>query len=232
MPPPSTAPPSSSTSRNNAGGNLSKTARTEEKDSPVDYKKVAKAMANSFVAARSDIDEAAKDVVEVLSVSGSENNDDDLKTQATPPRHVWKSSKAPSLEEFNKESMVKASPIVPDKTDAAKQSRQAKVSKKRGGKHSKKKSGPILVWTGNAGGDKVGTATTEDWPEKWKKNIFKRTKGYSKGRLDSYWYSPKMQYKFRSLREIGKYMKIALETDNDEELAWLMLCNQKMRKKL
>jgi hypothetical protein len=86
---------------------------------------------------------------------------------------------------------------------------------------------PKLIWMGAAYENMLKTGTTDIWTERWTKRIYQRTTGESKGRFDSYWYSPKHHFKFRSLREVEAYMKIAKETDNDEELAWLLFKERK-----
>jgi Methyl-CpG binding domain len=130
----------------------------------------------------------------------------------TPPCSVWSTTDTAYIKGFQSVTNIQTSPIAADKKGSSSMS----YAKGRAQQ-------PKLVWTGTAVGDRINTEGTEDWPDKWVKKVFKRRKGESKGRLDSYWYSPKNGLKFRSLQEIERYMKVAKETDNDEELAWLLM---------
>ena len=67
--------------------------------------------------------------------------------------------------------------------------------------------------------DKVEPAP--EFGEGWMVLGVKRQGGKEAGKFDSYWYSPKERYKFRSKAEIKRY-QVALEAapQNDEEKAW------------
>jgi hypothetical protein len=135
----------------------------------------------------------------------------DQEGYTTPKRHVWKSLEIPTFDNIMNES-----PIVLEKKKRSGTKERREPTKRGNGKKPK----PKLVWKGTPRGDTVKTETTGDWPEKWTKQVFQRAKGETKGRLDSYWYSPMKKYKFRSLAEIEAYMKIATKNKNKEEEAW------------
>ena len=63
------------------------------------------------------------------------------------------------------------------------------------------------------------------WPEGWTKKAFERQGTSSTdGRKDNYWYTPKKNYKLRSLPEVKRVMAALIETRGDETQA------QKLRK--
>jgi Methyl-CpG binding domain len=92
--------------------------------------------------------------------------------------------------------------------------------------------GPELVWTASSIGNRIIIAGEKDyWPDGWTKRVYRRANGKSKGRLDSYWYSPVMHYRLRSLPEVKAFMKIASEaTGNDERKAWRVFKERKNKK--
>ena len=63
------------------------------------------------------------------------------------------------------------------------------------------------------------------WPNGWTKIRVKRTSGSSVGHMDSYWFTPKIQYKLRSLVEVKRFI-IALQHFNGDE----MLAKRNMNK--
>lgn len=58
------------------------------------------------------------------------------------------------------------------------------------------------------------------WPDGWTKKTFERTCGKTKGRLDSYWYSPIQKKKFRSMTEVRRFLNALKQANGDEEKAW------------
>jgi hypothetical protein len=56
----------------------------------------------------------------------------------------------------------------------------------------------------------------------WVKKTFQRQSGRTKGTTDSYWYTPKNQYRLRSLVEVQKYFEL-LKKHKTEEKAWAAL---------
>ena len=58
------------------------------------------------------------------------------------------------------------------------------------------------------------------WPPGWKKRVFERQGGASQGRRDRYWYTPKHEYKLRSMTDVKKFLACLRTVGNNEELAW------------
>jgi len=59
------------------------------------------------------------------------------------------------------------------------------------------------------------------WPEGWKQETYERKSGASKGDTDDYWYSPMPnRHKFRSGKEIQRYLQFLDEFDGDFSLAY------------
>ncbi len=56
-----------------------------------------------------------------------------------------------------------------------------------------------------------------DWPPGWKKRVYQRRSGASKGHLDRYWYTPQLQVKLRSMPEIQRWLEAMKQTDGNEE---------------
>jgi len=54
------------------------------------------------------------------------------------------------------------------------------------------------------------------WPAGWTKTAKRRNSGVKKGRVDSYWYSPKLKLKFRSMNEVRLFL-LAMEAHNGDE---------------
>ena len=59
-----------------------------------------------------------------------------------------------------------------------------------------------LVWEGVPRED-LG----QPWPEGWMKRTFKRMTGKSAGTVDSYWYTPVLKYKLRSVKEVKRFLR-------------------------
>ena len=57
------------------------------------------------------------------------------------------------------------------------------------------------------------------WPKGWLKKKFERSSGTSKGTHDRYWFSPVEQYKFRSIKEVKKFLDCLKKTGGDETKA-------------
>ena len=58
------------------------------------------------------------------------------------------------------------------------------------------------------------------WPPGWTRKVFERQSGASKGHRDRYWFSPKMGYKFRSIKNVLQFLADMVTTGGDEELAY------------
>jgi Methyl-CpG binding domain len=58
------------------------------------------------------------------------------------------------------------------------------------------------------------------WPPGWTRKVFERQSGASKGHRDRYWYSPKMGYKFRSIKQVLHFLADMVTTGADEERAY------------
>lgn len=66
---------------------------------------------------------------------------------------------------------------------------------------------------------------TGDWPAGWKKRVFQRQSGATKGQFDSYWYTPILQVKLRSMAEIRRWLAAMEQTNGDEEASRLIYKN-------
>jgi hypothetical protein len=109
----------------------------------------------------------------------------------------------------------------------------SKVNRRKAARMTNRKTtGAKLVWSGSPYADLLREACNAgDWPDKWTKDIFQRTQGATKGRFDSYYFSPNKKYKLRSLVEVEWFLKILGETQNDEDLAWLIFKQKKTNQK-
>lgn len=63
-----------------------------------------------------------------------------------------------------------------------------------------------------------GELMEHGWPQGWRKDVYERQSGGTKGDRDRYWFTPSNR-KLRSLAEVKRYMA-ALEFYNDEEAAY------------
>ena len=54
------------------------------------------------------------------------------------------------------------------------------------------------------------------WPGGWTKKVYQRKSGDTKGSQDRYWFTPRENYKLRSMREVKKFL-FALQKTNDDE---------------
>ena len=79
-----------------------------------------------------------------------------------------------------------------------------------------KRKSPKLLWEGAPSDPLYGPGEDPGWPDGWKKRIYERRGGRSKGRKDSYWYAPGKKSPFRSLKEAKKYI-ILEELRREEE---------------
>jgi hypothetical protein len=57
------------------------------------------------------------------------------------------------------------------------------------------------------------------WPDGWLKKKLVRQSGATKGEFDTYWFSPKENIKFRSMKQVKLFIAALKETDNDETKA-------------
>lgn len=73
----------------------------------------------------------------------------------------------------------------------------------------------IAIWEGEPDEPLPG-----GWPVGWKKRVFERQSGASKGHRDRYWHSPEKDYKFRSMTEVKRFMGCLAATGGNEEQAW------------
>jgi hypothetical protein len=111
-------------------------------------------------------------------------------------------------------------------SDGGAQKKEAKKQKKDTSKFdelhssSEKRMSAMEIWQGVPDEPLEG-----GWPEGWTKKVFERQGGATKGGTDRYWFSPKKQYRFRSMREVQKYLgfvRMLGTTEADEETAWRM----------
>lgn len=70
------------------------------------------------------------------------------------------------------------------------------------------------IWSGQPD-DKIEGG----WPRGWTKKTFQRQSGKTAGTTDSYWYTPLLQKKLRSMIEVRRFME-ALKKHGSEEEAW------------
>jgi hypothetical protein len=56
--------------------------------------------------------------------------------------------------------------------------------------------------------------------EGWTKRTFQRQSGATKGDTDHYWYTPILEKKLRSLKEVGRFVEELANSKGDEEKAW------------
>jgi hypothetical protein len=61
------------------------------------------------------------------------------------------------------------------------------------------------------------------WPQGWIKKIYNRSRG---PRIDRYWYSPKNQFKLRSMVECRKFIAALVEHSGDEQAAFQIARNK------
>jgi hypothetical protein len=52
------------------------------------------------------------------------------------------------------------------------------------------------------------------------KAVVERQSGASKGAQDRYWYTPALNYKLRSMREVKRFMSALTTANGDEKEAW------------
>jgi hypothetical protein len=102
--------------------------------------------------------------------------------------------------------------------------KKAKASPVKSPSKSKSKSKPETSGNGVTSALEVFSGVPNEkfeysW-DGWTKKTFKRQSGKTKGSTDSYWYTPKMKYKLRSLTEVKRFHICMENNKNDEELAY------------
>mmetsp|Transcript_19944 Transcript_19944/g.29977 ORF Transcript_19944/g.29977 Transcript_19944/m.29977 type:complete len:211 (+) Transcript_19944:138-770(+) len=65
----------------------------------------------------------------------------------------------------------------------------------------------------------------ENLPNGWTKKVFKRNRGATKSRLDTYWFSPRMKNRFRSRTEVKKFLDCLRISEGDEVAAYAAFKN-------
>ena len=65
------------------------------------------------------------------------------------------------------------------------------------------------------------------WPKGWVKQIVQRQRGATAGTNDAYWYSPKENKKFRSMKEIRSFLGHLEACNGDESEAWKLFKHKK-----
>jgi hypothetical protein len=86
----------------------------------------------------------------------------------------------------------------------------------KAGPNKKAKTSAKEIWFGTPGPDEIPGG----WPEGWTKRTFERQSGESKGHTDSYWYTPILKMKLRSIKEIKRFMGYLHDSSGDEAQAW------------
>jgi len=66
---------------------------------------------------------------------------------------------------------------------------------------------------------KPNEALEGGWPDGWKKKTMKRMGGKTAGSFDSYWISPKMNYRLRSMKEVTSFLAALKAYDGNEQEA-------------
>jgi hypothetical protein len=74
--------------------------------------------------------------------------------------------------------------------------------------------GSGLIWEGEP-----DEALASGWPLGWKKRVFERKNGATKGQSDRYWYSPVNAFKLRSMVEVRRFMAALAAANGDEQKA-------------
>jgi hypothetical protein len=130
------------------------------------------------------------------------------------PKNKNNTTSSSSKKQPSKQPAAKAASTV-SKTRGTPTRRPAKSPSSAGGGGSGRKRSP-LVSEGRPDDAYPGDG---DWPSGWKKRVYERQTGASKGQLDSYWYTPKLQVKLRSMAEIRRWLAAMEKTKGDEEAA-------------
>eukprot|EP00977_Amphora_coffeiformis_P006346 scaffold1353_cov161-Amphora_coffeaeformis.AAC.18 len=65
-----------------------------------------------------------------------------------------------------------------------------------------------------------------NWPPGWKKQVFQRASGDTRGATDRYWFTPDQGYKLRSLKEVYNFFACMERNENDETRAWKAFKNR------
>lgn len=60
----------------------------------------------------------------------------------------------------------------------------------------------------------------ENLPSGWTKKVFRRNRGLTKSRQDTYWFSPRMKKQFRSKAEVKRFIDCLRRSDGDEVAAY------------
>jgi hypothetical protein len=61
------------------------------------------------------------------------------------------------------------------------------------------------------------------WPKGWIEQIYQRGGGATKGRPDSYWYTPNKMHKIRSIVNVKLFLSFLEKCNGDEDAAYKML---------
>ena len=79
----------------------------------------------------------------------------------------------------------------------------------------------VLLWEGSLDGHPMYRSGEHNgqWPSGWTKKVYLRTKGKTKGRRDSYWFTPEKHFRLRSMSEVDRYMSQLRRFNGDEEMA-------------
>jgi hypothetical protein len=83
------------------------------------------------------------------------------------------------------------------------------AQKGRGGRWKKPRTS--LLWEGPPA-DLDGIR----WPDGWLQRAYRRNFGRTKGRVDVYWYTPRMRYQLRSRLEVRRFMGVLQALDGNE----------------
>jgi hypothetical protein len=112
----------------------------------------------------------------------------------------------------NKKRLAETSPISSKKQKTAPGS---KSSAKSNGRATPKKRQPNETYYGPPDDPIEG-----GWPAGWKKSVVQRQSGATAGTQDRYWYTPNLEYKLRSMKEVKRFMAALAAAKGDEKEAW------------
>jgi hypothetical protein len=117
-------------------------------------------------------------------------------------------------EEMNKR-MAETSPIPTNNQKTTTGSKSSAASKGPVTSKSKKRAHPHETFSGPP-----DEAMEGGWPAGWKKSVVQRQSGATAGTQDRYWYTPTLEYKLRSMKEVKRFMAALATAKGDEKEAW------------
>ena len=136
------------------------------------------------------------------------------KTAATKPETSNSATKPAKKTETPKPAAARSKKVAEKKTSKSKVVANATANTTKAKKRATGKPTPKLVFEGEP-----DEALEGGWPEGWTKKTYQRMSGASKGGHDRYWYTPKTQFKLRSMVEVRRFLRALDQTNGDEDKA-------------